>query len=477
VKGLRGGFSALAHESLLVVVLAGFVGVAAILVPYQLSSDGWFALVAGRLIAQHGLPHHDNLAALTAGREWVDQQWLGHVAIYGVDSAGGVRLVIALNVLLVVGSFCAACVYGRRRGGEPTTVALVALLGLLPFAASASGVRAQSLVYLPFVLLVALLKRPEAVTRSRAVLLLALVAVWANVHGSVLLAAGLVSLKAGVALLESRAKTRERQLWLLLCGPWLCLFASPYQLQLIHYYGQTAFNSSFSTYLSQWAPTTFSPISAPLLVLVFATVWMLGRAANTYSTYERCLLVVAVLLALVAVRQWAFAVLLAIMLAPVGFDHALRKRPPRRAPVVGAAIACVAGVSALVGIVSALSAPVVDLTRAYPNAAADKAAKAAGRSGAAIYGGVEYSDWLLWRHPELTGRVVFDVRYELLRRSEVKGLVLFDAGSGVERPLGSPRVFVLDPDAESRAVKGLRPDVRTVYKTDHAVVAVIRDES
>jgi hypothetical protein len=38
-------------------------------------------------------------------------------------------------------------------------------------------------------------------------------------------------------------------------------------------------------------------------------------------------------------------------------------------------------------------------------------------------------------------------------------------------------VFVLDPDVDSRAVKGLRPDVRTVYKTDHAVVAVSRDES
>jgi hypothetical protein len=59
----------------------------------------------------------------------------------------------------------------------------------------------------------------------------------------------------------------------------------------------------------------------------------------------------------------------------------------------------------------------------------------------------------------------------------VKRLVLFDAGSGIDRPLGSPKVFVLDPDVDSRAVKGLRPDVRTVYKTDHAVVAVSRDES
>jgi hypothetical protein len=470
---VRGAVSALAHESLLLVVFAGFLGVAAVLVPYQVSSDGWFALVSGRLIVHHGLPHHDTLAALTAGREWVDQQWLGHLAIYGVDVVGGLRLLIGLNVVLVAGGFAAACIYGRRRGGQPTTVALVTLLGLLPFAAASFGVRAQSLVYLPFVLLVALLARPGVVTWGRSALLLAIVVVWANVHGSALLAAGLVSLRGAVALVELGVRTRERRWWLLLLGPWLCLLASPYQLDVIPYYGRTAFNSSFTTYLSQWAPTTFSPISAPLLVIVFATVWMLGRAANVYSTYERCLLVVGVLLALLAVRQWAFAVLLAVMLAPVGVDRAIRKRPPRRAPAVGAVIAGVAGVSALVGLVVAMSAPAADLTRSYPNAAADRAAEAAGP----IYGGVEYTDWLLWRHPELAGRVVFDVRYELLRRSEVKRLVLFDAGSGIDRPLGSPKVFVLDPDVDSRAVKGLRPDVRTVYKTDHAVVAVSRDES
>ena len=70
---------------------------------------------------------------------------------------------------------------------------------------------------------------------------------------------------------------------------------------------------------------------------------------------------------------------------------------------------------------------------------------------------------------------MFDVRYELLHASEVKRLVLFDAGSQTDAPLGRPVAYVLDPDIEKDAVKGLRPDVRTVYKTDHAVVAVARN--
>ncbi len=70
---------------------------------------------------------------------------------------------------------------------------------------------------------------------------------------------------------------------------------------------------------------------------------------------------------------------------------------------------------------------------------------------------------------------MFDVRYELLHASEVKRLVLFDAGSQTDAPLGRPVAYVLDPDIEKDALKGLRPDVRTVYNTDHAVVAVARN--
>jgi hypothetical protein len=243
----------------------------------------------------------------------------------------------------------------------------------------------------------------------------------------------------------------------------------------VSYYHRTAFNSSFATYLSQWAPTTFSPISAPLLLLAFMTVWMLGRSAVSYTSYERLLLGVACLLALLAVRNWTFASLLLVMLSPQGFDRALRTRAPRPAPAVGAVVAVVAAVAALAGIVGALSTSGAKLTRNYPTGAASAAAVAASAPAAQVYAGVSYSDWLLWLHPELAGKIVFDVRYELLRASEVKRLVLFDAGSQPDAPLGQPDAYVLDPKVGKDALQGLRRDVRTVYQTDRAVVAVVRN--
>jgi hypothetical protein len=380
------------------------------------------------------------------------------------------------------------------------------------------------------------------------------------------------------------------------------MLASPYHVHLVSYYGRTAFNPSFSTYLGQWAPTAFSPISASLLVLAFATVSMLGRAAPVYNRYEQCLLVGAVLLALLAVRNWVFASLVLVMLAPRGFDRALRTRPARPAPAIGAAVAGVAALGALAGVVAALGASKANLTHNYPAGAGRAAAAAAAanpgaqvyagipfadwllwtqprlegkvvfdvryeqcllavavvlarRAGrnwavaslllvmlvphgldralrkrplrpapaigaliaglaalgaiggvvaalsvsnanlmhdypaeagrtvaraaadphAQVYAGIPFADWLLWAQPELEGKVVVDVRYELLHTSEVKQLALFDAGSQLDAPLGQPTAYVLDPNVEEDALKGLRPDVRTVYKTDQAVVAVRRN--
>ena len=183
----------------------------------------------------------------------------------------------------------------------------------------------------------------------------------------------------------------------------------------------------------------------------------------------------ASLLALLAVRNWAFASLLLVMLAPRGFDRALRKRPPRPAPAVGAVIAGVAASARSRPRWCAQLAPAANLTRNYP-AARPAAAAAASRPARRSTPASQFADWLLWTHPELAGKVVFDVRYELLHASEVKRLVLFDAGSQVDVPLGQPVPTCSIPTSRRTRVKGLRPDVRTVYKTDHAVVAVARND-
>jgi hypothetical protein len=464
----------LSGDSLPVIVCAAFVGLLGLLVSRMIAADGWLALVSGRLIAHDGLPRHDTLAALTSGREWIDQQWLGQLAVYGVETIGGLRLLLALNVVFVAGAYIAAAVYARRRGAAPTTLAIVLLAVLLPFLITAMNVRTQSFAYLPFVAIVAALSQERPLSRWTTVAVLAALVLWANVHGSSLLAAGLIALRGAVDLASRPA--HRRTAWVLLVAPWACLLVSPYHVHLVSYYGRTAFNPSFSTYLGQWAPTTFSPVSASLLALAFATVWMLGRSTAAYTRYQQCLLLVAVLLALLAVRNWAFASLLLVMLAPQGFDRALRKRAVQPAPAVGGVIAGLAALGAIVGVVAALSSSRANLTHNYPAGAGSAVAAAvASHPTAQVYAGIPFADWLLWTQPKLAGKVVFDVRYELLHPSEVRRLALFDAGSELRNPLGHPVAYLLDPTVEKDPLNGLRPDVRTVYKTDHAVVVVERN--
>ena len=68
--------------ALAICVLAFWTILLALAMPFLLNQDSWLALVDGRLIAQHGLPHTDTLTVWTLGRHWIDQQWASHLVLY-----------------------------------------------------------------------------------------------------------------------------------------------------------------------------------------------------------------------------------------------------------------------------------------------------------------------------------------------------------------------------------------------------------
>src|SRR6266496_4227682 len=82
----------LEEEGLVCLVLAVFVWRVATLLPAQVLSDTWLALTSGREIVHHGLPAHDALTVWGHGRDWIDQQWLAQLALYGIYAVGGLKL-------------------------------------------------------------------------------------------------------------------------------------------------------------------------------------------------------------------------------------------------------------------------------------------------------------------------------------------------------------------------------------------------
>ena len=81
---VRTAIAWLEKHALIVAAIATVAGVILATSPSHINQDGWLALVDGRYVAQHGIPHSDGLAILTHGARWIDQQWLAQLAIYAL---------------------------------------------------------------------------------------------------------------------------------------------------------------------------------------------------------------------------------------------------------------------------------------------------------------------------------------------------------------------------------------------------------
>ena len=202
--------------------------------PGRITGDTFFDLVAGRDIVQHGLPHADRLMAFTSGQAWQDQQWLAHLMTYGVYLLGGLPLVSLVDTAFLVAALFTAMLAARALGGAPTWIAAVAcpvMLVLVP-----STARAQTLVLPLFAVLVWLLARDSRTPDRRILLVIPLLVLWANLHGSVLLASALVLLRCAIgasSALHARRLRDLRRPLALGAAALLAPFASPYGPKLI----------------------------------------------------------------------------------------------------------------------------------------------------------------------------------------------------------------------------------------------------
>ncbi|MDX6514814.1 MAG: hypothetical protein QOH73_480, partial [Gaiellaceae bacterium] len=89
-------------NALLLCAGAAYLVLSAWFIPHAIQSDTWLALVAGREVAQHGIPAHDTLTIWGQGKSWIDQQWLAQLAFYRLFALGGFPLV-ALAQLVALG--------------------------------------------------------------------------------------------------------------------------------------------------------------------------------------------------------------------------------------------------------------------------------------------------------------------------------------------------------------------------------------
>ena len=464
-----GRFAALVEENgLLVIVLGAFAIVLVVALRKDLVVDGWMALVSGRWIAQHGLPSHDTLTVWTHGHRWADQQWLAQLALYGLWRLGGIKLALLFHALLVTSGLTIAALFARTRGASALSVTWVAIPVLVAYYPVASVMRPQSFAFPLFAATLWLVLSDARNPSRRVYLSLPLLVLWTNLHGSVLLGAMLVSLAGLVALIrERRPSTRGL---VLLLAPWACLFASPYALDLPSYYNKILVGGHFKEFVSEWAPTTLTPGTAAVYLLVLGGLWLLGRAGRQAPVLDQLAFVLTAVLAFDAVRNTAWVGLVALAVLPPLVDHL--RGPVQNPPRMNRILAITVLATALFAVAAVATKPTSWFTSGFPPAAAQAAAAAAGPQGR-VFATSPYADWLLWSQPTLAGRVAFDARFELLSTAQLEQIARVQARSGDWlETLNGYRVFVLGRHSDRSLERSLIEHLlaRVVFSSPQVVV-------
>jgi hypothetical protein len=460
-----------ADESLLVAVAAIFVTfVAASAAPYMLWGDSWLTLLGGREIAAHGIPGLDTLTVMSHGRRWIDQQWLAQLTTYGIERAVGLRLTLAVFCALVVAPFLLALRFARRGGASPRSVAVFAVVGAPAFLCA---VRAQAFSYLLFVVLLALLVSESRRPTRRVWFALPLLALWANLHGAVLVGAALVCLLGASEVVKRRSL---RGAALVLLAPAM-LFVSPYGLSLLGYYRATAGNPLFAKYILEWAPPTFPTAAGlPFFVTAAAALVLVARRPRELTLFEGGALALTLVGGLTAERSITWFSYASLLVLPRLLEQSWPQARPTvfaRRALAAVAVAAVALGAILVG-TSAVSAN-ARIRETWPPAAVLAVRRALEADpGTRVIAAEGSADWLLYEIPELRGRVAFDGRWEVYAPAQFRVMrnYLTVSGARWERIASGYDVVVFDParNKQLAAAYARRPDVRVLYRSSRVAV-------
>ena len=475
-------FRAALETSPFPIFLVSLVGVVLLTVfgPSLVVGDTWLTLMAGREIVDHGLPHTEELTVLGEGATWTDQQWLAQLLFYGAHELAGLRAVVVLDILLVLLALALAAGAARSAGASSRSTFLVGVLAVL---AGPWGwtIRAQTAALPVFAAVLWLLVDGYRTgVRRRTLLVLPLLVVWANLHGSVILGAGLTVVLAIAVLVRDRFSATSvpgfspvPAVVLLVLSP-ACVLATPYGFDIVAYYDLMLVDAPFAEILREWQWSSPSGTTALFwaLAAMAAGLLALPRCRSRLSLFELVVLAVTLVGAVQAVRGVIWFALACAAILPVALDGLLTRADPS-ARRVNTAISVASLAALAVALVVTLARPGDWFSQEWPDERVAAVREATADPATRLFATDGTADWLLWRLPDLRGRIAYDVRFELYDAETLDRISRYGNRDGSEwKSLADGYGVVIVDERGHLQVFRAEPGARVAYRDDEIAIVV-----
>ena len=268
----------------------------------------------------------DTYSYRTAGRPWINHEWLSEAffaAIYNRSGPSGLivlKVVVSLLILGLCNNHLRKCGLGLFRS------ACLLVLISVPFRLGLGTIRPQIFTYLLFLIELLLLERTPDKHEARLWILPIPLTAWVNLHGGVLAGIGLLGLWILVRMLvrarDRNGPLRRRLVALvsllllgLLCA--LTMLLNPYGAQLPEFLLRTAIGPRPE--IREWTPLDVKSLPG-LLNLALVTIGVIGLLGSRRRRSPESLLILSVtaILPLISNRHYP---LFALALVVFGGEH------------------------------------------------------------------------------------------------------------------------------------------------------------
>lgn len=308
------------HAAVVIVVLA-----AVSVVKGPADPDYYWHITAGQLIAESGVPSVDPFSFTWGGQPWTPHEWLSEVMLYWLVSSIGPTATLAVFGAIAGIAIGVVEISLSRQGLRTAAVALPGTLAAVVFMPYVTA-RPQAISWLLLAIELAILMSLRAERPRRALWLIPLFVVWANLHGLYVVGLGVGAVYLLFTLLGRTPMAAARG-WMLATalGALLASMATPAGPAGILYPFRYVDGSDWGlANIQEWQSPDFHDPAHIAFLLVIASVALAGAARD--AGWLRALAIIGVVMGLVALRN---APLAALMALPT-LAAALEDRLPRR---------------------------------------------------------------------------------------------------------------------------------------------------